>query len=97
MKPLPLMLLFLSLPAIAQEPYRVYGEAVETPRKPPAVEACEYDELVEKQRCNARLNKSDCIREIHAECLRLFGDEREPLSDDREPRERTENGQQPPR
>ncbi len=52
----------------AQEPYRFYGGDVEGEGKSPAVEACEYEELVEGQRCNRALNKTRCIESVREEC-----------------------------
>ncbi|MEM9314128.1 MAG: hypothetical protein AAGA95_05825 [Pseudomonadota bacterium] len=57
-----------SMSAAAQEPYRFYGGDVDSDGKTPAMEACEYEELVEKQRCNRSLNKSSCIDAVRREC-----------------------------
>jgi hypothetical protein len=67
--PAPFLALFLCLPAVGHAaPYSYFGGEVDSEEKNEAIERCEYDELVEKQRCNERMNKSQCIRDIHAEC-----------------------------
>jgi hypothetical protein len=68
------LLVYIPLTA-AQDPYDFYGGEVEADRKNPAIEACEYEELVEKQRCNKSLNKSSCIPRVREECRERFGDE----------------------
>ncbi|EAQ98142.2 hypothetical protein [Congregibacter litoralis] len=50
------------------EPYSYYGGEIETEAKNAAIEYCEYELLVEEQRCNRRANKSACIKEVHREC-----------------------------
>jgi|GEM_PF-4640304 len=75
----PLLFVALSLlgrTALAQvEPYSYYGGEIDADEKNAAVEACEYRVLVEEQRCNTSLNKTECIKDVHAECLREFGPE----------------------
>jgi len=56
----------------AQEPDRVYGSKIVGEAKSAAVEDCEYEELVEKQSCNTRLNKTSCIDEVIEACARRF-------------------------
>ncbi|MEO1078731.1 MAG: hypothetical protein AAFY29_04180 [Pseudomonadota bacterium] len=63
-----LLLVTASMSATAQDPYRFYGGDVDTDGKTPAMEACEYEELVEKQRCNRSLNKTSCIDAVRKEC-----------------------------
>ncbi|WP_439100263.1 hypothetical protein [Congregibacter sp.] len=59
--------------AIAQtEPYSYYGGEIETEEKNAAIENCEYQVLVEEQRCNRRANKSACIKEVHRECREKY-------------------------
>lgn len=70
-----------ALPASADR-YSYYGGTIDTQEKNAAIEACEYTELVEKQRCNGRMNKSDCIKEIHRECRERFSD---PAADPADP------------
>jgi hypothetical protein len=72
----------------AQEPYTFYGGDIKAERKNPAIEACEYEELVEKQRCNDSLNKGACIDRIRAECREKHGDP-QPEPPDPEPRDPT--------
>ncbi|MDP5053831.1 MAG: hypothetical protein NWP69_08575 [Congregibacter sp.] len=50
------------------QPYSYYGGDIEAAAKNPEIEACEYRELVENQRCNRRANKTACIDEVHDEC-----------------------------
>ena len=73
--------------AAAQEPYTFYGGDIDTERKNPAIEACEYDELVEKQRCNESLNKTACIAEVLEECRARYGDPRQLETRPREPQQ----------
>lgn len=64
-----LILTFFCSGASAQtDPYSYYGGDIETVAKNAEIEACEYRELVEEQRCNRRVNKSICIQEVHGEC-----------------------------
>jgi hypothetical protein len=66
--------LLIPLGAFAQvEPYTFYGGQIETETKNQAIEDCEYRELVENQRCNERVNKSECIKDVHAQCRQEFG------------------------
>jgi hypothetical protein len=60
-----------SVPALA-DPYRYFGGKVEGEAKNEAMEACEYRELVEARRCNERINKSQCIEDVHEECRQRF-------------------------
>jgi hypothetical protein len=60
-----------SLSALA-DPYRYFGGEVEGEAKNEAIEACEYQALVEEQRCNERINKSKCIEDVHAACRQRF-------------------------
>lgn len=64
------------------EPYNIYGGNIETETKNAAVEACEYQELVEAQRCNRRANKTTCIKEVHRDCREKHADA---ASKDRKP------------
>lgn len=73
---LTLILLLCAATAPADQ-YRYYGGKIESEGKTEAMEACEYQELVEKQRCNERMNKSQCIRDVHKECRERFADEAE--------------------
>ncbi|MFK8041074.1 hypothetical protein [Congregibacter sp.] len=56
------------------EPYSYYGGEISTEEKNEAIEACEYQVLVEEQRCNRRANKSACIEEVHLECREKYSD-----------------------
>ena len=64
-----LALLMALTPAKAQD---VYGAKIAPKDVSEEVEACEYRMLVEEQTCNERLNKNDCIKEIHRYCLETF-------------------------
>lgn len=59
------------------EPYSYYGGEIETEAKNVAIENCEYEVLVEEQRCNRRANKSACIKEVHRECREKYEDSQE--------------------
>jgi hypothetical protein len=61
-----------SVPVQGQEPYRFYGGDVSGQETNPAIEACEYEELIEKQRCNEALNKTTCIERVREECREAF-------------------------
>lgn len=64
--------LCLSLPvslSLSAAPYTYFGGEVDSKQKNAAIEQCEYRVLVEEQRCNKSLNKSQCIRDVHAECI----------------------------
>ncbi len=78
-----LILAYIPL-AAAQDPYDFYGGEVEAERKNPAIEACEYEELVEKQRCNKSLNKTSCIPRVREECRERYGDEEPPATEEDE-------------
>ncbi|WOJ97077.1 hypothetical protein R0137_00545 [Congregibacter brevis] len=56
------------------EPYSYYGGKISTEEKNEAIEACEYQVLVEERRCNRRANKSACIEEVHLECREKHSD-----------------------
>jgi hypothetical protein len=67
------VLFTLITPALAQpDPYTYYGGKIDAAGKNAAVEECEYQELVENQRCNERVNKTECIREVHAQCKERY-------------------------
>jgi hypothetical protein len=62
----------LCVPSLAYaDPYSYFGGEIEVREKNPAIEDCEYRVLVEEQRCNNSLYKSQCIRDVHAECIEL--------------------------
>src|SRR6056297_2511716 len=86
-----LLTFLLCLPAVSHAaPYSYFGGDVDSEEKNEVIERCEYDELVEKQRCNERMNKSQCIREVHAECRKRHGNGSEagaPGLQDRQPNE----------
>ena len=56
------------------EPYSYYGGEITSEEKNEAIEACEYQVLVEERRCNRRANKSACIEEVHLECREKHSD-----------------------
>ncbi len=60
--------------AQTEEPYSYYGGEIDVEEKNAAIEACEYQLLVEEQRCNLRANKSRCIKEVHRECREEYAD-----------------------
>lgn len=62
----------LSVQTAADE-YTYYGGRVPAEEKNPDVENCEYQRLVVEQTCNKRINKSECIAEVHAACMAEFG------------------------
>lgn len=53
---------------------QVYGNSIAPKDVAAAVEDCEYRLLVEEQTCNLRMNKSNCIKDIHRHCLETFAD-----------------------
>lgn len=72
---LALLVFSYSPPSPAQtDPYRVYGNEIQSEDTNPDIEACEYRELVENQRCNRRANKSACIEEVHEKCRAEYED-----------------------
>lgn len=75
-----------SASAIA-DPYSYYGGDVDAKAKNRAIEACEYERLVEDQACNASFNKTDCISKVHQECADRYAEpnssvEQEKATDD---------------
>ncbi|MEE4277587.1 MAG: hypothetical protein V2I82_03875 [Halieaceae bacterium] len=60
--------------ALAQRPYHFYGGDVSGEGTNAAIEACEYDRLVEKHTCNNALNKNACFDRVRAACRATFAD-----------------------
>jgi hypothetical protein len=67
-------ILGLGLIAPTATAQQVYGNSITPKNVAAAVEDCEYRLLVEEQTCNLRMNKSNCIKEIHRHCLETFAD-----------------------
>ena len=68
-------------------PYSYFGGTVDARQKTAAIEDCEYRVLVEEQRCNTSLNKSQCIRDVHAECIERYAPDSDALSRPGDPNE----------
>ncbi|MEO0436128.1 MAG: hypothetical protein AAF098_04405 [Pseudomonadota bacterium] len=66
------------------DPYSYYGGDVDAKEKNRAIEACEYERLVEAQACNSSFNKTDCISKVHEECAKRHAVQRSGIVDDTE-------------